>query len=200
MSGGAYKFSPSVTRCDHEASGGHRGLILWYTGLSGSGKSTLANAVARALHDQGVRTFILDGDNLRNGLNSDLGFSKDGREENIRRVQEVARLFLECGVVVSACLISPFQAARDRLRQSVPAGDYVEIYCRASIEQCESRDTKGLYARARAGQVQDFTGISSPYEPPANAELVVDTGEITVQQAVGQVLEYLGGRGIGRAI
>jgi len=187
----------SIGRSDREALNGHRGAILWYTGLSGSGKSSLANAVAVALHRQGVRTFVLDGDNVRCGLNADLDFSPEDRRENVRRVQEMARLFLEAGVVVSACLISPYRQARDRLRSLVAPEDYVEIYCRATLEQCERRDVKGLYRRARSGEIENFTGISAPYEEPLAAEVVVDTGGAPLKDGVRQVLEFLARRGIG---
>jgi len=188
-----------LTRPDRERLSGHRGIILWYTGLSGSGKSALANAVAAALHRQAVRTFVLDGDVVRKGLNSDLGFSPEDRIENIRRVQEVARLFLEAGFVVSVALISPYREARRRLRSLVGEGDYVEIYCRAPLEVCERRDVKGLYRAARGGKVSDFTGVSAPYEEPLDAELVVDTHKLSLSQAAGVVLKHLAKLGIGRA-
>ncbi len=186
----------AVSRADREKLSGHRGIILWYTGLSGSGKSTLAGAVTALLHERGLRTYILDGDVVRQGLCGDLDFSPAGRDENIRRVQEVARLFLEAGVVVSAAFISPYRAGRDRLRKMVAPGDYVEVHCKASLEVCERRDVKGLYGRARAGQIPEFTGISAPYEEPLAPELAIETGVVPVEQAARQVLDYLAGRGI----
>lgn len=193
-----YEQSYSISRRQREQLAGHAGLILWYTGLSGSGKSTLANAVSCALHSQGLRTYVLDGDNIRQGLCSDLGFGPEDRLENIRRVQEVARLFLDAGVIVSAALISPYRRQRDRLRSLVAPGDLVEIYCRADLAVCEQRDVKGLYQRARAGDIPDFTGVSAPYEEPLSPELVVDTGSLSVTEASERVLEYLAGRGMGR--
>jgi adenylylsulfate kinase len=200
MSSNMHWHASSIVRADREALHRHRGVILWYTGLSGSGKSTLANAVASVLHNQGVHTFVLDGDNVRMGLSVDLGFAPRDREENIRRVQEVAKLFLDAGVVISTCLISPYRAARERLRRIVPQGDYIEIFCRATVQECERRDVKGLYAKARSGEVKEFTGISAPYEEPQGAELVVDTGKLPLEQSVRQVVEYLAGRGIGQGM
>jgi len=193
-----YWHKTSVSRADREALNGHRGMILWYTGLSGSGKSTLANAVAAALHEMGVRTFVLDGDNVRKGLNADLGFAPADRVENIRRFQEVAKLFLEAGFVVSAALISPYRKDRDCLRQAVGDGEYVEIFCRAPLDVCERRDPKGLYKAAREGEIDDFTGVSAPYEEPSEAELVIDTGTMDIPAAAATVLEFLAQRGIGK--
>ena len=191
-----YWHKASVSRADREALNGHRGVILWYTGLSGSGKSTLANAVAAALHAQGVRTFVLDGDNVRKGLNADLGFAPADRVENIRRFQELAKLFLDAGFVVSAALISPYREDRDRLRQAVGDGEYVEIYCRAPLDVCEGRDPKGLYKAARKGEIDDFTGVSAPYEEPTEPELVIDTAAMDIPAAAATVLEFLAQRGV----
>ena len=166
----------TVTRARREAQNGHRGAIIWFTGLSGSGKSTLAHAVEETLHQQGCRTFVLDGDNVRHGLCGDLGFSAKDRVENIRRIGEMAKLFMEAGVIVLTAFISPFRADRERVRGMVEHGDFIEIYCDAPIEVCESRDVKGMYKKARAGQIAEFTGISSPYEAPENPELTVNTG------------------------
>ena len=192
-----YWHKASVSRADREALNGHRGVILWYTGLSGSGKSTLANAVAGSLHEQGVRTFVLDGDNVRKGLNADLGFAPADRVENIRRFQEVAKLFLDAGFVVSAALISPYREDRDRLRQAVGDGEYVEIYCRAPLDVCEGRDPKGLYKAARKGEIDDFTGVSAPYEEPTEPELVIDTAAMDIPAAATVVLDFLAQRGVG---
>ena len=192
-----YWHKASVSRADREALNGHRGVILWYTGLSGSGKSTLANAVAAALHEQGVRTFVLDGDNVRKGLNADLGFAPADRVENIRRFQEVAKLFLDAGFVVSAALISPYRKDRDCLRQAVGDGEYVEIYCRAPLDVCEGRDPKGLYKAARKGEIDDFTGVSAPYEEPTEPELVIDTAAMDIPAAATVVLDFLAQRGVG---
>jgi len=181
----------TVTRARREQINGHRGAILWFTGLSGAGKSTLAHAVEEALHQRGCRTFVLDGDNVRHGLCGDLGFSKEARVENIRRVGEVAKLFMEAGVIVLTAFISPFRAERQRVRGMVEHGDFIEIYCDSSIEVCESRDVKGLYKKARAGQIAEFTGISSPYEAPENPELKVMTSDDELDGCVKQTLELL---------
>jgi adenylylsulfate kinase len=186
----------TVTRVRREAQNDHRSVILWFTGLSGAGKSTLAHAVEEQLHQRGCRTFVFDGDNVRHGLCSDLGFSTEDRVENIRRVGEMAKLFLEAGVISLTAFISPFRADRERVRSLVPHGDFLEIYCRCPVEVCEARDVKGLYKRARAGEIKDFTGISSPYEEPEVPELVVDTGALSLEESVDQVLRLLEERGI----
>jgi len=178
----------TVTRARREAQNGHRGAILWFTGLSGAGKSTLAHAVEEELHQRGCRTFVLDGDNVRHGLCRDLGFSTADRIENIRRVGEVAKLFMEAGVIVLTALISPYRADRDRVRGMAAHGDFIEIYCDASIEVCESRDVKGIYKKARAGQLPEFTGISSLYEVPDKPELTVKTGNEELEACVRQVI------------
>jgi adenylylsulfate kinase len=181
----------TVTRQRREQQNGHRSAVIWFTGLSGSGKSTLAHVVEEELHRTGCRTFVLDGDNVRHGLCSNLGFSNDDRRENIRRIAEAAKLMTEAGVIALTAFISPFRADRDRARSLYPHGDFMEIYCDAPLEVCESRDVKGLYARARAGEVKDFTGISSPYEPPLTPELVVDTGHQSVDACAAQVMQML---------
>ena len=181
----------TVTRARREAQNGHKGAILWFTGLSGAGKSTLAHAVEEKLHQLGCRTFVLDGDNVRHGLCGDLGFSAQDREENIRRVGEIAKLFIEAGVIVLTAFISPFRSDRAKVRGLVPHGDFVEIYCHCPLDVCESRDVKGLYRRARAGEIKEFTGISSPYETPDNPELIVDTGSESLDDCVDKVLGYL---------
>lgn len=180
----------TVTRIRREAQNGHRGAILWFTGLSGAGKSTLAHAVEEQLHQMGCRTFVLDGDNVRHGLCGDLGFSEKDRMENIRRIGEVTKLFMEAGVIVLTAFISPFRADRDKVRAMVGAGDFYEIYCQCPLELCEQRDVKGLYKKARSGEIQQFTGISSPYEPPLNPELIVDTTQ-TLELNVAQVIAAL---------
>lgn len=185
----------TVTRARREAQNAHRGGIIWFTGLSGSGKSTLAHAVEEFLHQQGYRTFVLDGDNVRHGLCTDLGFSAKDRQENIRRIGELAKLFMEAGVIVLTAFISPYRADRDRVRSMVEKGDFIEVYCDASIEICEARDVKGIYKKARAGQIQDFTGISSPYEPPHNPELSVPTGTAELAFCVKQVVDEIQKRG-----
>ncbi|MBE9154505.1 adenylyl-sulfate kinase [Cyanobium sp. LEGE 06113] len=186
----------TVTRESRAHQRGHRSAILWFTGLSGSGKSTLANAVNSALFEQGLACYVLDGDNIRHGLCTDLGFSDADRVENIRRIGEVAKLFLDAGVVVLTAFVSPFQADRERVRALVPAGDFIEIHCAADLSVCEERDTKGLYAKARAGVIKEFTGISSPYEAPESPELRVDTGHAELEGCVAQVLSFLDANGI----
>ncbi|MBM5794220.1 MAG: adenylyl-sulfate kinase, partial [Cyanobacteria bacterium K_DeepCast_0m_m1_088] len=186
----------SITRGDRAQQRGHRSAILWFTGLSGAGKSTLANAVNAALFERGLACYVLDGDNVRHGLCKDLGFSDADREENIRRIGEVAKLFLDAGVVVLTAFVSPFQADRQRARALVEGGDFIEIHCAADLAVCEQRDTKGLYAKARAGEIKEFTGISSPYEAPEAPELRVDTGSQSLEQSVEQVLAYLAAQGV----
>jgi len=186
----------TVTRSARAHQRGHRSAILWFTGLSGAGKSTLANAVNSALFEQGLACYVLDGDNVRHGLCADLGFSDADREENIRRIGEVAKLFLDAGVVVLTAFVSPFKADRDRARALVEPGDFIEIHCAADLDTCEERDTKGLYAKARAGVIKDFTGISSPYEAPESPELHIDTGRRSLETCVADVLTYLEGSGV----
>ncbi|MCG6869913.1 MAG: adenylyl-sulfate kinase [Gammaproteobacteria bacterium] len=185
----------SVSREMRERQNGHKAVILWFTGLSGAGKSTLAHAVEERLHNLHSRTIVLDGDNVRHGLCGDLTFSEDDRKENIRRIGEMVKLFLDAGVISLTAFISPFRADRQRVRDLAPEGDFIEIYCHASLDVCESRDVKGLYKKARAGEIKDFTGISSPYEIPENAEIVVDTGSEPLEECVDQVIEYLQLRG-----
>lgn len=186
----------TITRELREEQNKHKGAVLWFTGLSGSGKSTLAHAVEDRLYHLGSRTFVLDGDNVRHGLCSDLGFSDEDRTENIRRIGELAKLFLESGSVVLTAFISPFREDREIARNVTPHGDFYEIYCEASLDVCESRDVKGLYAKARAGEIPFFTGISSPYEAPNSPELVVNTGEKSVDECVDQVINLLIERGV----
>ena len=185
----------SVTRAEREAKFGHRGCTIWFTGLSGSGKSTLANALDDALWQRGIRSCVLDGDNIRHGLNKDLGFSPEDRTENIRRIGEVAKLFTEAGIINTTAFISPYRADRDRARSIQQPGDFVEVYVRASVDVCEQRDTKGLYAKARAGKIPEFTGISAPYEEPLQPELVVDTEGREVADSLAEIVGYLEANG-----
>ena len=189
----------SVDRAARAEQRGHRSAILWFTGLSGAGKSTLANAVNQALFERGLATYVLDGDNVRHGLCKDLGFSDADREENIRRIGEVAKLFLDAGVIVLTAFVSPFRADRDKARALVADGDFLEIHCAADLAVCESRDPKGLYAKARAGQIKEFTGISSPYEAPEKPELCLDTGAQDLEQCVAAVINLLEERGVLKA-
>jgi adenylylsulfate kinase len=188
--------SATITRANREDLNKHKSVILWFTGLSGAGKSTLAHAVEDTLHKMGCRTFVLDGDNVRHGLCGDLGFSAEDRIENIRRVGETAKLFLEAGVIALTAFISPFRSDREHVRSLVPHGEFLEIYCHCPLDVCEERDVKGLYKRARTGQISDFTGISSPYEEPEKPELMVDTGSLSLSVSVDQVITLLRERGI----
>ncbi|MDX8385998.1 MAG: adenylyl-sulfate kinase [Gallionella sp.] len=186
----------TVTRQRREKMNGHGSVILWFTGLSGAGKSSLAHAVEEKLHQLNCHTFVFDGDNVRHGLCADLGFSADDRVENIRRVGEMAKLFAEAGVIALTAFISPFRDDRERVRSLVPHSDFLEIYCHCPLEICEQRDVKGLYKRARAGEIKDFTGISSPYEAPTDPELVVETGTMSMEDSVAKVMNLLRERGI----
>jgi adenylylsulfate kinase len=181
----------SITKTDRQRLNQHKSCVLWFTGLSGSGKSTLANEVEMELHELGVRTFLLDGDNIRHGLNKDLGFSDEDRIENIRRIGEVSKLFVESGQMVLTAFISPFQSDREQARQLFPAGEFIEIYVKCPLHVCEIRDPKGLYKKARNGEVPNFTGIDSPYEVPEEPELVIDTEANSLKQSVQAVLDYL---------
>ncbi len=185
-----------ISREERESRNGHRGAILWFTGLSGSGKSTLANAVDRRLHELGLSSYVLDGDNVRHGLNGDLGFSPEDRTENIRRIGEVAKLFSDAGTFALTAFISPYREDRDRIRATTARpDDFVEIFVYCPLDVCEERDPKGLYKKARAGEIPEFTGISAPYEEPEAAELVVDTAESSLDECVDQVLKHLVERG-----
>ena len=186
----------TVTRDLRAEQNNHKSAVMWFTGLSGSGKSTLAHAVEDRLYKMGCRTFVLDGDNVRHGLCSDLGFTDDDRKENIRRISELSKLFLESGVIILPAFISPFRDDRAIARGLVPHGDFFEIFTDSPIEVCESRDVKGLYAKARAGIIPHFTGISSPYEAPEKPELHVDTGGLDIDTCVDQVVEMLVGKGV----
>lgn len=185
-----------VSSIDRQNQAAHKSAILWFTGLSGAGKSTLAHAVEKAIFDQGCRTYVLDGDNVRYGLCGDLGFSAIDRQENIRRIGEMSKLFIDAGIITLTAFISPFQSDRDRVRGLVGAAQFIEIYCRADLNVCERRDVKGLYAKARRGEIKDFTGISSPYEPPMHPELALNTGVDNLESCVQEVLDYLRQQGI----
>ena len=165
-------------------------MVIWFTGLSGSGKSTLANALNEALHAKKISTYLLDGDNIRHGLCKDLGFSDKDREENIRRIGEVANLFMNAGIVTITAFVSPFKSDREKVRKII-GKDFIEIFCAASLNICETRDTKGLYKKARLGEIKDFTGISSPYEIPQDPEIIVETGSLDLNDSVGQIMKYL---------
>ncbi len=185
-----------IKRADREARNRHRGAVIWFTGLSGSGKSTLSQMVEKALFAGGVHCYVLDGDNIRHGLNRDLGFSPQDREENIRRIGEVAKLMADAGMLALTAFISPYRADRDRNRAIMAQGEFIEVYCRCPLEECERRDPKGLYKKARAGMIPEFTGISAPYEEPLAAELVLDTDRLSPGECVQAILDHLHSRDI----
>lgn len=180
-----------ISKEEQRAKNSHHSAVLYFTGLSGSGKSTIANAAARRLHDLGANTYVLDGDNVRHGLNKDLGFSDEARKENIRRIGEVSKLFIDSGQLVFTAFISPFQEDRDSVRRLVEEDEFVEVYISCPLDACEQRDPKGLYEKARAGVIPAFTGISSPYEAPVNPELTLETDKYTVEECVEQLIGYL---------
>ena len=185
-----------VDRAERWKASGHKGAVLWFTGLSACGKSTIANEVDHRLHSQGKRTYVLDGDNVRQGLNKNLGFSAEDRAENIRRIGEVAKLFADAGVITSTAFISPYRADRDQVRALLDPGQFVEILVNASLETCEARDPKGLYKKARAGEIKGFTGIDDPYEAPENPELVLDSDNKGINELAEEVIAWLDAHGI----
>jgi len=186
----------TVTRERRNQLNDHKSVVIWFTGLSGSGKSTLAHSVEEELHKLGCRTFVLDGDNVRHGLSSNLTFSDNDRKENIRRIGETAKLMMEAGVIAMTAFISPFREDRDAVRGLLSQDDFIEVYCNASLEGCESRDVKGLYKRARTGEIKNYTGIDSPYEEPTNPELVIDTERESLEESVAKVIDFLQSKGI----
>lgn len=183
--------NPIVLRNQRERQNNHRSGVLWFTGLSGAGKSTLARAVELELHALGMRSYVLDGDNVRHGLCADLGFSDQDRSENIRRIGETSKLFMDAGCIVLCALISPFREDRERVRALFENGDFLEVYCRCELEVCEQRDVKGLYRKARSGLVKNFTGISSPYEAPQNPELCIDTDQRSLEESVQKIMRVV---------
>lgn len=181
----------TVSKKDRRTQNNHGSCVLWFTGLSGSGKSTIANAVSHELYQTGIKEFVLDGDNIRYGLNKDLGFSEQDRSENIRRIGEVAKLFVESGTLAITAFISPFQKDRQQVRALFGDGEFIEVFVQCPLEECERRDPKQLYVKARNGEIRDFTGIDSPYEEPESPEIVLYTANETVEEAVAKVLSYL---------
>jgi len=178
-------------KADQQTLNGHKSCVLWFTGLSGSGKSTLATVIEEILHKNRIRAFVLDGDHLRIGLNKDLGFSREDRDKNILRSGEVAKLFIEAGMIILAAFISPYQSTRDEVRKMFEKGEFIEIYLECSLEECESRDPKGLYQKARKGMIQNFTGVSDVYEPPVKPELIIETSKYSVPECASKIIEYL---------
>lgn len=186
----------TVSREHRELLNGHKSAVLWFTGLSAAGKSTIAHAVEDKLYQMGCHTFVFDGDNVRHGLCSDLSFSREDRAENIRRIGEMVKLFVDAGVIALTAFISPFRSDRQRIRKLLSDGDFIEIYCRCSIDICEQRDAKGYYRRAKAGEIKEFTGISSPYEEPENPDLIIDTEKLDLEASVRHIIEFLEQKGL----
>ena len=189
-----YPIKTKVSKQQREELMNQRAKLIWFTGLSGSGKSTLAVQLEAQLHELGFKTYLLAGDNIRAGLNKDLSFTDEGRIENIRRIGEVSKLLLDAGVVVLSAFISPFQADREQVRKIVGQENYMEIFVDAPLEVCEQRDVKGLYKKARAGEVKNFTGIDSPYEAPTNPDLVLETGVLSIDESVGKLIGFIKGK------
>ena len=185
----------SVTVEDRWESNRYKSCLLWFTGLSASGKSTIAHALCKRLHRNKIHSYVLDGDNIRHGLNNDLGLSPEDRKENVRRVGEVSRLFIDAGLIVLAAFIAPYREDRRRIRNLLNKGQFIEVYVRCPIDECERRDPKGFYKKAREGEIQEFTGISAPYEEPANPEIILETDKMSVDECVKKLIDYLGGNG-----
>lgn len=181
----------AITKEERRVQNGHGSSVLWFTGLSGSGKSTIANAVSKELYRQGINEYVLDGDNVRHGLNRDLGFSEKDRNENIRRIGEVAKLFVDSGKIVTTAFISPFRADREQVRKLFEKAEFIEVFVDCPLEECEKRDPKQLYAKARRGEIKDFTGIDSPYEAPEKAEITIHSERSSVEESVTTILDYL---------
>lgn len=190
-----YWHEPSVSVHDRRESYDYRSCVIWFTGLSAAGKSTLANALCKQLHDWGIKSYVLDGDNIRHGLNKNLGFSPEDRKENIRRIGEVARLFVDAGLIVMSAFISPYREDRDNARSLLKEGEFIEVYVKCSIDECEKRDPKGIYKKAKAGEIKEFTGISAPYEDPLKPELVLETDKMTLQESLEALTRYLADQG-----
>ncbi|UDI77369.1 adenylyl-sulfate kinase [Staphylococcus taiwanensis] len=180
-----------VTKADRQQQNGHKSTVIWFTGLSGSGKSTVSVALEKALFEQGKHVYRLDGDNVRHGLNKNLGFSPEDRKENIRRIGEVSKLLVDAGTIAVTAFISPYRADRDDVRDILEEGEFIEVYTECSVEECEKRDPKGLYEKARSGEIKEFTGISAPYEAPNHPEITINTEQQTVEASVEQILNYL---------
>ena len=183
--------SYQISKKDRQKNNDHSSFLMWFTGLSGSGKSTIANVVEQELHKQGIKTYTLDGDNIRNGINSDLTFSPEDRTENIRRIAEISNLMVDAGVVVLAAFVSPYKKDRENIKAIVKEENFIEIYINTSLEECERRDVKGLYKKARSGEIKNMTGISAPYEAPENPELEIETEKEAVEQSVKRIIDYI---------
>nr|WP_263314656.1 adenylyl-sulfate kinase [Mammaliicoccus sp. Marseille-Q6498] len=180
-----------VTKAERQERNGHKSVVIWFTGLSGSGKSTISVELEKALFNQKITSYRLDGDNIRHGLNQNLGFSPEDRKENIRRIGEVGKLMVDAGVVTLTAFISPYKADRDIVRDILEDGEFIEVYTKCSLDECEKRDPKGLYKKARSGEIKEFTGINAPYEEPSNPEIVIDTENEKVEESVNKIIDYL---------
>jgi adenylylsulfate kinase len=183
--------SYQISKKDRQASNNHNSFLMWFTGLSGSGKSTIANVVEQELHKQGIKTYTLDGDNIRKGINGDLSFAPEDRTENIRRIAEISNLMVDAGLVVLAAFVSPYKKDRENIRSIVKDVNFVEVFINTSVEECERRDVKGLYKKARAGEIKNMTGISAPYEAPENPDIEIKTEEETIEHAVQRIVDYI---------
>ncbi|WP_323703796.1 adenylyl-sulfate kinase [Mammaliicoccus sp. Dog046] len=180
-----------VTKAQRQERNGHKSVVIWFTGLSGSGKSTISVELEKALFNQKITSYRLDGDNIRHGLNNNLGFSPEDRKENIRRIGEVGKLMVDAGVVTMTAFISPYEEDRNIVRNILEEGEFIEVFTKCSLDECESRDPKGLYKKARSGEIKEFTGINAPYEEPSNPEIVIDTEHESVEQSVNKIVAYL---------
>ena len=192
MSENIFKQDFQVTQKEREGLHQHPGKLIWFTGLSGSGKSTLANALEKYWHDQGLHTYVLDGDNIRRGVNRDLDFTPEGRAENLRRIAEIGKLFVDAGILTIAAFVSPLIKDRSSIKEIVGADHFVEVYIKASVETCEKRDVKGLYKKARSGEISNFTGISAPYEEPKKADMVIDTERMSLEEGLEKLVNQIG--------
>ena len=180
-----------VTKAERQERNGHKSVVIWFTGLSGSGKSTVSVALEKALFEQKITSYRLDGDNIRHGLNKNLGFSPEDRKENIRRIGEVGKLMVDAGAVTMTAFISPYEEDRNIVRDILEDGEFIEVYTKCSLDECEARDPKGLYKKARSGEIKEFTGINAPYEEPSNPEIIIDTEQHSVEEAVEEIVAYL---------
>ncbi len=196
MTDDVYWHAGNLNRQDRQNRNKHKSFVLWFTGLSGSGKSTLANEIEKHLFESGHNVIVLDGDNIRHGLCSDLGFTEEDRHENMRRIGEVSKLFVEAGTIVLAAFVSPYRTDRENVRSRLPHGDFYEVYCECDLSICEERDPKGLYARARKGEIENFTGISAPYEEPIKPDMVVNTNKLTIDEEVDHIITTLKARNL----
>jgi adenylylsulfate kinase len=186
-----YWHNPSITVKERRESYDHMSFVLWFTGLSAAGKSTLANSLGTRLHMMGIKNYVLDGDNIRHGLNKDLGFSPEDRKENIRRIGEVAKLFVDAGLIAMKAFISPYREDRDAVRRLLKKDEFIEVFVKCSLEECERRDPKEMYKKAQRGEIKEFTGISAPYEEPENPEIILETDNLTPEECVETVMNYL---------